>query len=171
MKTNTSLFNRTAWILGAFVSVAGFASANPLSGHSDKSFVEKAAKKGMEEVSISQVVAERSTNPQVKEFATMMVADHSAANTELSALAASKGIALPAKETAPGKWSKKTGKDFDEDYMEKMTEDHDEAVKLFNKEASDGKDQDIVAFARKTLPTLQHHQQMAKDLKKALKGK
>jgi putative membrane protein len=177
MKTNTLLFRRAALIVGAFVAAAGFASAksdntnnnNPKVHHADKSFVEKAAKSGMEEVSISQIATERSSNPQVKEFATMMVTDHTAANSELSTLASAKGITLPAKDQPPRKWQKKDAKDFDKDYIDKMVDDHEEAVKDFTKEANDGKDTEIQAFARTTLPKLQHHLEQAKDLKRQMK--
>ena len=169
MKIKNSLL-RAAVVASAFAVVSGLTYASPSEvKHSDKSFLEKAGKCGNEEVEISQVAVARSTNPQVKDFAAMMVTDHTAANTELAALASSKGVSVPAKDLAPSKWSKKNSKDFDEDYMGKMVEDHEEAVKLFTKEANDGKDADVVAFARKTLPTLQHHLEQAKDLKKMVK--
>jgi len=101
----------------------------------------------------------------------MMVSDHSNANSELMALAASKGVVLPAKDTKEmkfeEKWSKKT-KGVDEDYMDEMVSDHKDAVDLFEK-AAKSEDPDIAAFARKTLPTLQQHLTMAKDLHKMSK--
>jgi len=139
--------------------------------HSDRSFLEKAAKSGMKEVTISQTAMDRMANPQIKQFAQMMVSDHSSANSELMALAASKGVVLPAKDAKEmkleEKWSKKT-KGVDEDYMEEMVSDHKDAVDLFEK-AAKSEDPDIAAFARKTLPTLQQHLTMAKDLHKMSK--
>ena len=123
----------------------------------------------MKEVSVSQATLDRLMNPQAKAFAQMMVTDHSKANSELMALAAKKGVTLPAKDDSAKlmeKWSKKTN-EVDEDYIEEMVDDHQEAVELFEK-ASRSEDAEIAAFARKTLPTLQHHLTMAKDLKKAL---
>ncbi|SRR6266540_574586 len=136
--------------------------------HSDESFFEKAAKAGMKEVTVSETTLDRLTNPQVKAFAQMMVGDHSKANAELMALAAKKGVTLPPKETKfESKWSKKT-KDLDEDYMKEMVDDHEDAVKLFEK-ASKSDDAEIAAFAQKTLPTLQQHLTMARDLRKIVK--
>ncbi|HTO04728.1 MAG TPA: DUF4142 domain-containing protein [Opitutus sp.] len=135
---------------------------------SDRNFLEKAVHAGLKEVSVSQGVLSRVTNPQVKHFAEMMVSEHSQANTELTSLAASKGVMLPAKETKfAEKWTKKTG-DVDEDYMEEMVSDHDEAVKLYEK-AAKSEDPEIAAFARKTLPKLQQHFVQAKELKKLVK--
>jgi len=139
--------------------------------HSDRSFFEKAAKSGMKEVTVSQAAMDRLTNPQVKQFAQMMVTDHSGANTELTTLASAKGVMLPVKESKElkleEKWSKKT-KGVDEDYMEEMVSDHKDAVDLFEK-AAKSDDAEIAAFARKTLPTLQQHLTMAKDLLKTVK--
>jgi putative membrane protein len=135
---------------------------------SDRNFFEKAAKSGMKEVAVSQTSMDRLMNPQVKSFAQMMVNDHSAANSELMALAAKKGVTLPPKDMKlEEKWSKKS-KDVDEDYMDAMVDDHQEAVDLFEK-AAKSEDAEIAAFAQKTPPTLQQHLSMAKDLKKMVK--
>jgi putative membrane protein len=142
----------------------------PKLSHSDRSFFEKAAKGGMKEVTVSQTAMANLTNPQVKQFAQMMVTDHSSANTELTALASAKGVMLPASEKMDAKleqkWSKKV-KNADEEYMEEMVSDHKDTVELFEK-ASKSQDSEVAAFAQKMLPTLQHHLSMAQDLKKTV---
>jgi putative membrane protein len=135
--------------------------------HHDKVFLDKAAKGGMKEVAVSQAVLPSLSNQQVKDFANMMVNDHTAANNELMSLAAAKGLTLPAADPKlTEKWSDKTG-NVDKKYIHEMVEDHEDAVKLFQKATESG-DPDIRAFATKTLPTLQHHLDLAKDLKKTL---
>jgi len=140
--------------------------------HHDRAFIEKAVKCGLKEVAVSQAVTGRLSNPQLRDFASNMVTDHTAANSELMRLAASKGVALPSekedKMTAKltEKWSDKSG-NVDKKYLSEMIEDHEDAVKLYEK-ASKSADMDIASFAQKTLPTLQHHLSMAKDLKKSL---
>jgi putative membrane protein len=137
----------------------------------DREFFEKAAKASMSEVEISRVAATRSSNPEVRSFAQMMIEDHQAASEELAALASAKGVSIPAKEASPSKWEKHDAKDFDRDYINKMVSDHEDVVKLFEKQAKDGNDADSVAFARKYLPKLQQHLQHASDLKRAYKSK
>lgn len=137
----------------------------------DREFFEKAAKTSMAEMEISRVAAARSSNPEVRSFAEMMITDHQAASEELATLASAKGVSIPAKETAPSRWEKHDAKDFDRDYINKMLSDHEDAVKLFEKQAKDGTDADSVAFARKYLPKLQQHLQHAADLKRAFKSK
>lgn len=138
---------------------------------SDRSFFEKAAKSGMAEVAISEGVQDRLTRSDVKDFARMMVADHGTANAQLEALAATKGVTLPPKDKEytdlSAKWNKKA-KDADKDYVNQMVDDHQDAVSLF-KDASKSKDADIANFAVKTLPTLEHHLEVVKALKKTVK--
>jgi putative membrane protein len=135
--------------------------------HHDHAFIMKAAKAGNKEIAVSQAVMDKLTNPQVKTFAQTMVSDHTAVAAELSTIAAGKNVQLPPADASIGDdWSKKTG-DVDKKYVKEMVSDHEEAVKLFEKE-SKSSDPDLSAFAQKTLPTLQHHLMMAQDLAKAL---
>ncbi len=133
--------------------------------HHDRAFLKKAAGAGMKEIDISRAVLDRLANRHGKDLAQMMVTDHTAANEELMALAASKGVTLPAEDVSvSADWAKKTG-DIDRAYAKEMVSDHVGAVKLFEN-ASQSADPDIAAFARKTLPTLQHHLAMAQELAK-----
>jgi putative membrane protein len=135
--------------------------------HSDRAFLEKAAKSGAKEVAVSEAVQSQLTLPDARNFVQMMVTDHTKANEELKALAAKKGVTLPAESPKfAKKWSEKN-KDADHDYLKEMVDDHEEAVKLFEK-AAKSKDADIAAFAEKTLPTLRHHLELAKSNKAAL---
>lgn len=151
----------------AALACPAFAESNSLS-HSDKSFFEKAAKSGMKEVEVSQSVEERFAAGESKDFAAMMVKDHTALNQELTALAQQKGVTLPVdNEKYAAKWDKKgnNDKDLAEDYFKEMVSDHKDAVELFEK-AAKSDDPDIAAFARKNLPTLRHHLEMAEMQKK-----
>jgi len=169
MKTSIPRVSRFAAALTAALFGLTLSAQTTLK-HADKSFIEKAAKAGTEEVEVSRVAVERSTNPRVKAFAEMVVADHTSANTALASLAASKGITLPARDMDDAnKWTKKNGSDFDEDYIDKMVSAHKDAVELFEKQANKGDDLETKTFARDTLPKLQHHLEMAMDLKKSLK--
>jgi putative membrane protein len=141
-------------------------AADPLIDRSDRVFLEKAAKAGLKEVAISETVMAKLTTPAARDFAQSTIADHKAANQELSALAARKGVTLPAPETKfARKWAD-NDKNVDEDYLKEMVDDHQEAVELYEK-AAKSSDPDIAAFAQKTLPTLRQHLETAKIQKKA----
>ena len=139
----------------------------------DSEFAVKAASGGMVEVELGRMAQEKGQSAQVKDFGAQMIKDHTKANDELKALAASKNITLP---TTPGEeqqkhindLSKLTGAEFDKKYISYMKDDHEEDVKEFKEAADDAKDADIKAFAAKTLPTLQHHLEMVKAIDKAM---
>jgi putative membrane protein len=149
---------------------AGKATASP----ADKAFMTKAAVDGMAEVELGKIAQQKGANAEVKAFATRMVDDHSKAGDELKGIAGAKGVTLPgapdAKHKADmAKMQKLSGADFDRQYMDHMVMDHDKAVAEFRK-ASQSKDADVAAFARKTLPTLEEHQKMAKSTQAAVRG-
>ncbi|HRE83210.1 MAG TPA: DUF4142 domain-containing protein [Opitutaceae bacterium] len=135
----------------------------------DRNFLEKAAHSGHKEVAVSQAVASRLVTPGAKDFAQTMISDHTAANTELQALATKRGVTLPMPDNkAQNAWAKnKADDDLDEDYLEEMIDDHEDAVALFKRGAK-SKDPEIAAFASKILPKLEHHLQTARTLEKAL---
>jgi putative membrane protein len=142
----------------------------------DQEFLVEAASGGLMEVQLGQIAQTNAASPKVKEFGQQMVTDHSKANDELKALAASKNITIP---TTPGEdhqkhindLKDKKGADFDKAYMSMMVDDHEEDVKKFDNEANKGNDAEIKSFAARTVPILRHHLEMAKSVNDAVKGK
>ena len=140
----------------------------------DAKFTTEAAVGGMAEVELGKLALEKSSNPQVKEFATMMVKDHGMANTELMAIAKQKNITLPSTVDDEHKkkmedLSKKTGTDFDKAYVSAMVDGHKSTLKLMEDESKDGKDADLKAFATKTAPIVQSHLQMINRINDSMK--
>jgi len=148
-------------------SAQSASAAKPLA--SDQKFFKKAAMAGLSEVAAGNVAARQSSNQKVKDFAQQMVSDHGSANEGLQQLAQQKGIPLPTAPDAKQKkaldaLAQKQGADFDHAYIEQQVKDHKQAVSLF-KTAAKSQDPDVQAFAQKTLPTLEHHLEMAEQLK------
>jgi len=141
----------------------------------DRKFIEKAAKGGMAEVEIGRLAQEKASSAQVMQFAKRMVDDHSKANDQLKGLAALKGVTLPS-EMDKGdrrdmdKLAKKSGADFDREYMKHMVSNHKKDVSEFKDEAKSAKDADVKTFAASTLPTLEQHLELAKSTEAALKN-
>jgi putative membrane protein len=133
-------------------------------------FVQKAGEGGMAEVEISKLAASKAQSPDVKKFAEQMVKDHGKANTELTGIAKQKSLEVPKSVSAEHKAGMEklksaSGAEFDATYMAMMKKDHDKTVALFNAASnSSSVDPELQAFAKKTLPTLEHHQMMATDL-------
>jgi putative membrane protein len=133
--------------------------------------VTKAAEGGQAEVQVAQLATERATNPDVKQFAEKLVTDHTKANAELSSLASSKNVKVDQdndKDHLYKKLEKKSGNDFDREFVEEMVDDHEKDIKMFEKAASDAKDADVRNFASKTLPTLREHLQIVEGLRSSV---
>lgn len=135
----------------------------------DKNFIMEAAIGGIEEVELGRLATQKGSSDAVKQFGQKMVDDHSAANTELTQLATSKGVNVPAELDAKhkadvAKFSKLSGAAFDKAYSKAMLDDHNKDVAAFEKQSASGTDPDLKAFAAKTLPTLKTHLDMAKAL-------
>ncbi len=110
---------------------------NPLKD--DARFAVAAADGGMLEVELGKLAETNASSQLVKDFGKHIVEDHSKANEEMKALALSKNISLP--EALSKKYikkvdefSKKTGEEFDKDYMALMVSDHKDDIKEFEKE-------------------------------------
>ena len=138
----------------------------------DRSFMRDAAFAGTAEVKASQLAVTKASDPQVKEFAQKMIADHTEANNKLKRLAASKGVTLPT-EPSPTQQKSiqslegKAGSNFDRQFMDEFgTKAHHEAVGLFREEVQSGEDSDVKSFAVQTLPTLEKHLQHAAHVSK-----
>jgi len=124
---------------------------------------------GMLEVKLSELAMKNASSKKVKEFAKIMIKDHTTAGNELKSMAETKGMALPASlgdknQKIYDDMSKLKGADFDKAYMSQMVSDHKDAVSAFESQAKDSKDADIKAWAGKTLPTIIHHMDMAKAI-------
>jgi len=135
----------------------------------DKNFIIEAAVGGMEEVELGRLATQKGSSDAVKQFGQKMVDDHSAANAELTELAKSKSLSVPAELDAKhkaevAKFSKLSGAAFDKAYSKAMLDDHNKDVAAFEQQSVSGTDPDLKAFAAKTLPTLKTHLEMAKAL-------
>ncbi len=135
----------------------------------DKKFINDAASGGLAEVEMGRLATKNGQSAEVKKFGQRMIDDHTKANNELSQLASSKGITPPKEPNSEQKstmdrLSKLKGEAFDRAYMDDMVKDHTKDVAEFEKEANQGGDNDVKAFASKTLPTLQEHLRMAQSI-------
>lgn len=202
-------------------------------------FVEKAAISNMAEIQLGQLAQQKAQNPEVKQFAQMMVDEHTKAQTELQQAASAAGVAVPSSldekhQKINDKLSNLNGADFDRQYVKVMVDAHNDARKLLEKRAgksnasgsyrgsgldiggtagtgsttgtsgtsgggmtgtsgtsgttsgttseteagssstrgvtpSAGSAGDVDSWAAATLPSVEHHLQMAKDLEKRVK--
>jgi putative membrane protein len=134
----------------------------------DQKFAKMAAEGSQAEIKFAQLAQQKSSDQQTKDFANQIITDHTKASDQLKPIAQQKGITLPdqmnSKDQAEyDRLSKLSGDAFDKAYFRFMTRDHRKDVAEFKREAQNGTDPDLKSFASETLPTLEHHLQMAEN--------
>ncbi|HMG92592.1 MAG TPA: DUF4142 domain-containing protein [Chryseolinea sp.] len=137
----------------------------------DAEFVVDAADGGMLEVQLAELAMKTSTSDEVKNYAKMILTDHSAANKELKTIAEKKNITLPIALSDKNQKklddiADKTGEDFDKAYCKLMVDDHQEDIKEFKKQADDGNDPELKGWASEKVATLEHHLVTAEEMEK-----
>ena len=128
----------------------------------DSSFYKAAAQGGMAEVAAAELAQKKSSDPNIKDFAAMMVKDHTAANDELKSIAAQQNVTLPAgpsmkQQAGKAKLEALSGESFDKAYVKEQVQAHRSTVALLQKEIASGQDDAAKTFARKILPTVRAH--------------
>ncbi len=147
-----------------------FAQATAAADNGQK-FVDMAAQTDMTEAHLGQLAADQASAQNVKDFAQMLVTDHTNDYTQLTAAATKAGLTVPKgldaqhdKMIAP--FEKLKGAAFDRSFAREMVAGHQKAIAVYKKEGENGQNADIKAYASQALPTLEKHLQAAEDLTK-----
>ena len=134
-------------------------------------FAEAAAVGDLYEVESSRLANMKASSSAVREFASMMVADHTATTDQLKQIATNStpAIALPMQPDARhqamlDELMTLDGMEFDRRYVAQQTEAHREAVMLMEGFAEDGDQQELKQFAAATAPKIRMHLQMVEQL-------
>lgn len=137
----------------------------------DQQFIDMAAQTDMLEAHLGQMAADQATGQDVKDYAAMLVTDHTADYQQLTALAAKDALTVPtgldaAHNRMIAPFEKLKGAAFDSRYTHEMIAGHTGAIGVYTKEAAGAENADLKAYASATLPTLHKHLDGAKDLSK-----
>jgi putative membrane protein len=157
------------------ISAAFPAQAEPASADTKK-FIEKAGVGIMFGVESSKLALQKTTNPEVLALAQKIVDEHTAANTALKSAVNNSGLTSPVVPVSLDKdhqeelaeLTTKTGRDFDEEYLDDQADVHEDTVKLFEGYSKDGDNAALKEYAAKTLPTLQAHKAAIDSLDKKI---
>lgn len=171
IKQTIHQFSKTTLALCGVLAMASFASASDKDtlNSADVKFVKHEAAAGLSVVKLAELGVQKASNADVKTFAQQLVTDHTGANTELKALAVTKGVELsevidPKNAETFQKLEKTTGADFDKHFLAEMVNGHKKCVSNFEEASTDSKDMQVKAFAVKILPTLKAHLAKAEAL-------
>jgi len=174
----------------ALVAGAGTASAKEILGIGTPDatqFRAKASASDAFEVLSSKIALTHATRADLKEFARMMIHDHTASTDKLVALGGISKASLKTKMTpgADGKFAtndlldgdhsaelnslnSKSNDDFNKTYIADQVKGHENAVALLEDYAKNGDNAKLKKFARQILPTVREHLAKAQALQKEI---
>ncbi len=159
---NTNATTNTATGPGGRVEDA----ATTVTDVNDPTFLMTAASSNMMEIELGRLAAQKGAHAEVKKFGQMMVDHHTKATQELKTVAGQVNTQLPTammpihKEVVD-RLAAKSGKEFDEDYMDAMETAHKTDIAMFEMKSKNAENATIKAFATKSLPMLRSHLEQA----------
>ena len=147
-------------------------SPSAASAAETEDFVHTAANANAFEIQSSQIALRNSTNEQVKDFAHLMIKDHTRIGDEFKSIAQKQNLQQPKGLDSKSRFSlrrlqSEAGTRFDRTYVPMMLKGHQRAVKLFQSYAQNGDDQQLKQWAQQTLPTLQEHLRRAEAMERS----
>ena len=153
-----------ALALAAFVAAPAYAQDKM--SNDDQAAMKQLASANLAEIQSGKMAASKAQNPEVKSFAQKMVDDHSKMLEELKSLAKTKGVALPqdaaVKDMAQMKlMERKSGADFDREYVEHMVKDHEKDLKDVQDIAAKAKDPQFKSAVQQANAKIKEHLQLA----------
>ena len=138
-------------------------------------FMAQAASGDQFEIQSSQLALQMSQNPAIRNFANMLIADHTRLSQAMAAAAVSAGLTppppalLPAQQAALDQLrATAPGMAFDVAFQQAQIQAHQNALTLMQNYASGGDVPALRAAASSAIPTIQMHLQQAQMLQVAV---
>jgi putative membrane protein len=138
----------------------------------DQKFLEKAMESNVAEIQMGRLALEKSTDEQVRHFATQMTDDHAKMLDEWKQATATLNIPVP---TEPSKAAMKTmdkmkslsGDAFDQAYIKEMVKAHKEDDKAFKEEARTTTNAQLKEMATQDAGIIEGHLQQIQEIAKS----
>jgi putative membrane protein len=141
----------------------------------DQEFLIKAITANIAEIRFGEKTLKESDNKDVRNFAKMMIDDHTKIKDDLMKVA--KGMKLAVVEGLEkntreemARLSKLKGADYDREYMQCMVQEHEKASKLFHTWAKKASDSELREISSKGATKADEHLRRAKEIVAKLKG-
>jgi putative membrane protein len=172
MKENTMIRTSRAFFSGTAALLLGIA-ANLAVAAEGENFVDEASAKGIAEIETAKMALTKGTSEDVKTFAQKMIDDHTMANQKLAELAGQhEDLEISDDATLMDKAKAmilrlRDGENFDKAYANNQVVAHEQTIEMFREYIKDGENAELKKFAEQTLPKLEEHLQMAKQMQSA----
>lgn len=135
----------------------------------DKAFVREALQGGMAEVQMGQLALQKSSNPDVKQFAQKMVDDHTKLGDAMKQVAQQMNVKPPSSlsgkdKSTVSKLSSLNGDEFDKAYIQNMVKDHKQDEKAFKQEAENTSNPALKSLVSQGGQMIDQHLQMIEQI-------
>lgn len=149
----------TAAVLGIALA-AGSASAEP--NDQDLAFLAAAHQGNLAEIASGEAAVAQATTDGVRQMGQQLITDHTALDTQLTAVAQQLGVTLPdapspAQQAALAEVTAETGQDFDTAWLYLQIESHRQTLALGEQELAAGSEQAVKDLATAAAPVVQGH--------------
>ena len=156
-----------------------------------REFVNEVSMVSHAEVQLATLALQRAQSAEVKQFAQMMIRDHTRSGTELKQAVAQHNVTMTehmddTHQSLMDRLENLLGDEFDREYMAAMVEGHRDAKDLMESRANDRRptgtpgsqadnhdealDNAVSQWASKTLPTVNQHLQRAEEIRDKVSG-
>lgn len=129
----------------------------------DRQFIIDAGQAGLGNIALGQLALQRSSNPQIKQFATAEIQEQTQVKNDLTRIGSRLGVTPPTTpapkfQASLARLSQLQGDRFEQAYMDEGgVNAHLENAALFQRQAALGQNPDLVAVANRGLPTIRKH--------------
>lgn len=140
-----------------------------LQGDVDQRFVKDAVEMNTKELAWINAGMAMGTDAELKRHAKMMMTDHEALGAAVKDYATAKGMEMPNVDTTgTADINEKKGRDWDKKWASEMVDEHEKAIRRFERAEQDVKDESLHTLVAGALPKLRSHLDMMKGLKDKL---
>jgi putative membrane protein len=158
---------RSPFMFAGAVAAALLLGAPAQAAEDTSQFLQDTIQTNLAEIQMGQLAQEKGESQEVKDFGITQVQDHTAANEKATALAEANNVTPPDQPKAEDQQAyqmlAEMSDGFDKAFAEHMVEGHQKAIEMFEGQQDDP-NQDVAAFAKETLPTLQSHLETAQSI-------
>jgi len=148
--------------------IASEQSATSTAGHE---FLKTAIQDNIAEIKVGQLAMERGQSQQVKDLGKTLAQDHTKGLAEALQTAVAMNMVAPTEpsQAAQQQYDKLkglSGQEFDKQFLSDAVKDHQKAIDLFSQQEQSAQSTELQQLAKKQLPTLKKHLEMAQAAQK-----
>ncbi len=135
----------------------------------DRSFLRKAAQDSLWQISLGELALKQAAGRRIRQYGQDTIRINEQIQSDVISLAQRKGISLeimldPLQGQTLDYLSREHGAGFDRQYVSLMIDEHEKSERLYRKEAEQGQDRDVRAFAGGVLPWIETQWKRAREI-------